>query len=177
MSRSDGEVLSRESSYIVFNGPPERKWNVVILGDGFRRDGMVDEIPIFEFSRAECYRYPAKHSAVNRLRSAINVYRVNIRSDQSGADEPLQCGGSGATPVPFSTLELTAPEWDLAKGWRFKITGLHTEVAWQAVPQVHVVIVLVDSITIRRYLLSISHGSGSGRLPVHATETCISRSC
>src|SRR5688500_16892723 len=98
MSRSDGEVLSRESSYIVFNGPPERKWNIVILGDGFRRDGTVDEILIFESAAQSITNTLLSTPPFNRLRSAINVYRVNVRSDQSGADDPLQCGGSGATP-------------------------------------------------------------------------------
>jgi hypothetical protein len=144
MGRSDGEVLSRESNYIVFNGPPERKWNIVILGDGFRRDGTVDEIPVFESAAQSIANTLLSTPPFNRLRSAINIYRVNVRSDQSGADDPLPCGGSGATPRTFFDAQFCVD--GIRRGMAVD-NGLALEVARQAVPQAHVVLVLVNSMT------------------------------
>ena len=91
MTTSDGSVLG--TTKIVDNGPPSRRWNLVVLGDGYQAgqlaqyatdvQGLVDAL----FATAP----------FDRLRNAINVYRVNVTSTDSGADDPAACGGSGAT--------------------------------------------------------------------------------
>ncbi|MFN2495592.1 MAG: M64 family metallopeptidase [Pseudonocardiaceae bacterium] len=91
MTTSDGSVLG--TTKIVDNGPPSRRWNLVVLGDGYQAgqmaqyatdvQGLVDAL----FATAP----------FDRLRNAINVYRVNVTSTDSGADDPAACGGSGVT--------------------------------------------------------------------------------
>src|SRR4029079_3029807 len=37
----------------------------------------------------------------NTLQAAINVYRLDLASTDSGADDPTACGGSGASPATY----------------------------------------------------------------------------
>jgi hypothetical protein len=95
VSTGDGRVLG--TTKLVDNGPPARRWNVVVMGDGYRQ--------------AELGRYAADASRVvdvllgtppfDELRAAINVYRVDVASTDSGADDPVGCGGSGAAPRTY----------------------------------------------------------------------------
>jgi hypothetical protein len=84
------------SQTIVDHGPDASRFNVVILGDGYRS--------------AEMAKYRADAQAfVDALRQTapfpdlwcgINVHRIDVASTDSGADDPLTCGdgsaGSGA---------------------------------------------------------------------------------
>jgi hypothetical protein len=94
MSASDGTVIGAQT--IVDHGPDASRFNVVILGDGYRS--------------AEMAKYRADAQAfVDALRQTapfpdlwcgINVHRIDVASTDSGADDPLTCGdgsaGSGA---------------------------------------------------------------------------------
>src|SRR4051794_15919506 len=83
----------------------------------------------------------------NDLWCAVNVYRTDVVSTDSGADDPATCGdgstGSGATPATYfdatfcsdgSTRRLLAGN-----------AGTALSVSHAQVPQVHVTMVLVNS--------------------------------
>jgi hypothetical protein len=103
MGAGDGAVLG--TTKIVDNGSPADRWNLVLVGDGYRADQMaqyesdaqqfVDTLfstPPFNRSPADCGP---------RLSSAVNVYRVDVTSTDSGADDPVACGGTGAAPATY----------------------------------------------------------------------------
>jgi len=91
MTTTDGTVLG--TTIIVNNGPPALRWDLVIMGDGYRRDQMAQyEADVRRFADA-MFRAPP----FDELRPAINVQRVNVASIDSGADDPAACGGLGTT--------------------------------------------------------------------------------
>ena len=38
---------------------------------------------------------------LDELWNAINIYRVDVVSTDSGADDPVACGGTGAAPATY----------------------------------------------------------------------------
>ena len=95
MSTSDGRVLG--TAHIVDNGPSSRRWNLVLMGDGYTEaqmgayqehcQGFVDHLratPPFD-----------------TMFGAVNVFRIDVASRDSGADDPVNCGGSGVRPRTF----------------------------------------------------------------------------
>jgi IgA Peptidase M64 len=103
MSTADGSVGAHVK--IVNNGPGNRRWDLVIVGDGYRAGQLRrfhDDVEAF-------------HSQVlkttppfDELWPAINVHRVDVTSTDSGADDPRTCRddppgkhGSGAKRRTF----------------------------------------------------------------------------
>lgn len=91
MTTSDGSVLGMTQ---VFGGAPRnRAFNVVMLAEGFTAAQQND------FNTA-CTAFVAAFRATppfDDLSPAINVFRVNVASTDSGADDPAAAGGTGAT--------------------------------------------------------------------------------
>lgn len=95
MGTSDGQVLKSEK--IVDAGPAEKRWNVVIVSEGYRSDEMGQfAIDAQQFADALLAAAP-----FDRLRPAINIYRVDVTSTDSGARDPSKCGGTGAKPRTY----------------------------------------------------------------------------
>ena len=90
MTTADGAVLG--TTRIVDNGSVASRWNVVIMGDGYREADMGK------------YAADARRVAdvlldtppYDELQAAINIHRVDVTSTDSGADDPTSCGGTGA---------------------------------------------------------------------------------
>lgn len=95
MGTSDGQVLKSEK--IVDAGPAEQRWNVVIVSEGYTNEEM-DQFgdDAQEFARALLSAAP-----FDRLRPAINIFRVDVASKESGAKDPAKCGGTGAKPRTY----------------------------------------------------------------------------
>ena len=99
MSAADGFVAG--TVRIVDHGPNGARYNIVIVGDGYRA--------------ADAAKYHADvQSFVDTLRATapfadlwcgINIHRVDVVSTDSGADDPVACGdgslGSGAAPRTY----------------------------------------------------------------------------
>jgi hypothetical protein len=95
MGTSDGQVLG--STKIVDAGPAEQRWNVVIVSEGYRSDEMAQfATDAQQFADALMAAAP-----FDRLRPAINIYRVDVTSQESGARDPAKCGGTGAKPRTY----------------------------------------------------------------------------
>lgn len=102
MTTSDGYVIG--TTKIVDNGPSSRLWDLVILGDGYQASEM-DKYHSDVQSFVDHFRVTAPF---NQLWCRINVYRVDVVSTDSGADDPVTCGddspgttGSGATRATY----------------------------------------------------------------------------
>ena len=91
MTTADGAVLG--TTQISGSAPRNRAFNVVLLAEGFTAAQQGD------FNNA-CNAFSTAFfgtAPFDDLRPAINVFRVNVRSTNAGADDPTATGGSGAT--------------------------------------------------------------------------------
>jgi hypothetical protein len=99
MTAADGFVSGTQK--IVDHGADSARYNVVVLGDGYRAADMAQyhaDVQAF----VDAFRQTAPFGD---LWCGINVHRVDVTSTDSGADDPLTCGdgsaGSGATPRTY----------------------------------------------------------------------------
>lgn len=95
MGTSDGQVLKSEK--IVDAGPAEKRWNVVIVSEGY----TSAEMDLFGDDAQEFARALLSAAPFDRLRPAINIFRIDVTSKESGAKDPAKCGGSGAKPRTY----------------------------------------------------------------------------
>ena len=142
MGVTDGAVIGKTK--ILDNGSPALRWNLVLLSEGYR----AAELPQFatdaqNFVNTLLATPPFSDSYLFRhLYNAINVYRVDVSSTASGADDPVACGGTGAAPATYFDA-------------RFCNSGVQRllvvdnanalNVATTQVPQAHMVMVMVNS--------------------------------
>ena len=90
MTTSDGSVVG--CTKIVDRGSPAVCWNLVFLGDGYRSTELTKYATDVNNAASTLLNTPP----FNGRRPVINVYRVDVSSTDSGADDPAACGGSGA---------------------------------------------------------------------------------
>jgi IgA peptidase M64 len=95
MGAADGRVVG--TTRIVDSGDPAERWNLVIVAEGYRES----ELPQFERDAQSFVDTLAATPPFDELMRGINVFRVDVASTDSGADDPTPCGGSGATPATF----------------------------------------------------------------------------
>lgn len=95
MTTSDGKVIG--TSTIIDHGPRRLRWNLVILGDGYQQYQLgqyANDVQNFVNTLQTIDPF-------NSIWNAINIYRVDVASTDSGADDPTTCGGTGASPRTF----------------------------------------------------------------------------
>jgi len=99
VSAADGVVVG--TTRIVDHGDPARRFNLVLLAEGFQ----AAELPAFHTACDAFVDTLFATAPFGELWCALNVYRVDVASTDSGADDPAACGdgtaGSGATPRTF----------------------------------------------------------------------------
>jgi hypothetical protein len=91
MTTADGSVLG--TTQVFGSAPRNRAFNVVLLAEGFtaaQQNGFNDACTAF----VTAFRATPPF---DELAPAINVFRVNVSSTDSGADDPAAAGGTGAT--------------------------------------------------------------------------------
>ena len=91
MTTADGAVIG--TTQIHGNAPRNRAFNIVLLGDGF----TAAQQSAFDTAASDFVTALLATDPFGDLRSVINVFRVNVRSTDSGADDPAAAGGTGAT--------------------------------------------------------------------------------
>ncbi len=84
----DGSVLS--VTKIQDNGLDTKRYNIVIMGDGYQ----TSEIATFETQAQAVVNAFNNQLAFGPCGGAVNFYRVNIESDDSGVDKPAACYGT-----------------------------------------------------------------------------------
>jgi hypothetical protein len=95
MSTADGSVVG--VTKIVDHGPDSRRWNLVLVSEGYRSSELVN-FATHAQNFATTFLATAPYDA---LVSGINIHRIDVSSTDSGADDPTACGGSGATPATY----------------------------------------------------------------------------
>ena len=88
MGSGDGRVGA--TTKILDNGSPSLRWNLVFLGDGYREPELAKySADVQKLVAAIVGRAP-----FDTLAPAINAFRIDVVSTQSGADDPT--GDNGA---------------------------------------------------------------------------------
>lgn len=134
MGTSNGTILG--TTKIVDHGPASARFNVVLLSEGYQASEMAQ----FETDAQDFADFLFATPPFNALdlQCAINIYRINVTSDDSGADDPGgDCGGAGTTAdtyfdgtfcgfggirraltidggIATTVLNAQVPEWDQA---------------------------------------------------------------
>lgn len=134
MGTGDGSVGN--STQIVNNGPVSRLFNMVVLGDGYRQP----ELAQFATDTKTFVTAMRETAPFCHVWDAFNVFRIDVSSTDSGADDPRTCGdgsvGSGRSARTYfdatfcssnnrrlltvksslvmSTAAAKVPEYDLA---------------------------------------------------------------
>lgn len=91
MTTSDGAVIG--TTQIFGSAPRQRAFNIVLLGDGFRDTEQAS----FNTAADAFVTALTGTAPFDQFLPAINIFRVNVRSTDSGADDPASAGGTGAT--------------------------------------------------------------------------------
>jgi hypothetical protein len=140
MGAADGAVVG--TTKIVDHGPDASRWCLVILAEGFK----ASELDQFHLAAESFVTKLFSTKPFDQMWCAINVFRVDVSSTDSGADEPAACGdgtaGSGATAATFFDASFcTAGTGRLLWGNE----GLALATAAAAVPEVDATVVIVNS--------------------------------
>ena len=137
MSASDGHVVGGEK--VVNNGPDGSRWNLVVVGDGYRES----ELTQYRNNVQNFINVLSATPPYNELFPGINIHRVDVASDESGADDPLTCaGGTGATPRTFFDATFCSGGLDRLLTVN---SNLALSVATAQVPLRHQVLCIVNS--------------------------------
>jgi len=141
MTSADGSVGG--VTKIVDHGPEGARWNLVVLGDGYRAGELAKyhtDVQAF----VDEYRVTPPFDT---LWAGINVHRVDVTSTDSGADDPTTCaGGTGATPATYFDATFCSP-WGTGNLDRLLTcnSALAQTEATAKVPLMHQVAVVVNS--------------------------------
>jgi hypothetical protein len=90
MGTSDGRVIS--TTQVINHGSADTRWNLVILGDGYQESEISKyHTDVNNFVNYLQSQPPFGDADIWQL---INIYRVDVASTDSGADDPAACGGT-----------------------------------------------------------------------------------
>ena len=141
MSAADGAVGGTQK--IVDHGPDAERYNIVILGDGYR----AAEIARYHADAQAFVDVFSETAPFGDLWCGINVHRVDVVSTDSGADDPLTCGdgsaGSGA--IARTYFDATFCSGNAIRRLLTCDSISARTVAHAQVPAAHAVMVIVNS--------------------------------
>lgn len=136
MGLTDGTVLGTQK--ILDNGAPEARWNLVLIAEGYRDT----ELALFHAHAQAFVNTLVSTPPFNDVEAAINVYRIDVASTDSGADDSLACAGPGTTAATYFDASF-------CNGGIRRLLLVNTtnviNVVEARVPQWHQIIVLVNS--------------------------------
>ncbi len=144
MAASDGEILGLTK--ILDNGPDNQRFNIVIVAEGFQEDTIAAQTDFNDRCQEIVDAFTNEPWFSEGLLGAINIHRLNVRSDDAGADVPGTCGdGSTATPITAATYFdasycSSGIRRCLACDWNLVRSTLNAQL-----PQWHAAAVLVNS--------------------------------
>jgi hypothetical protein len=95
MTTADGMVIG--TTAIVDHGSATRRFNLVLVAEGYRQA----ELAQFAVHAQQFVNRLFATPPFDELQCALNVYRVDVASTDSGADDPTACGGSGAAQATY----------------------------------------------------------------------------
>ncbi|MFE4588715.1 M64 family metallopeptidase [Streptomyces laurentii] len=95
MTTSDGSVLG--STQIHGTAPRNRAFTIVLLADGFTSTQQTD----FDNACTDFVTALTTTAPYDTIGRPINIWRINVTSTDSGADDPASAGGTGATAATY----------------------------------------------------------------------------
>lgn len=97
MGTADGHVIG--ATKIVDNGDPAERFNLVLVAEGYQESELGQFADDADHFCAGLFNT----TPFDRHQCAINVWRLDVASDESGADDPAGsvCGGTGAMPRTY----------------------------------------------------------------------------
>lgn len=129
MGFTDGGVVATVK--VVDHGPDDQKWNLVVTGDGFTLAELGDFASVVDGFVAFLQTAEANPLSASLTWNLVNVHRIDVVSDESGADSP-NCDGTAVATyydsefcvggidralfvdefVAIDTANSEVPEWD-----------------------------------------------------------------
>src|SRR2546423_12077908 len=98
MGVSDGSVGAVVK--VVDNGSDTENWNLAITGDGFTLSELGDFSAAVDGLVAYMQTQPPFDSSI--IWTRINIYRIDVTSDESGTDKPNCDGTAGGNYFRFT---------------------------------------------------------------------------
>ncbi|MEU7386717.1 M64 family metallopeptidase [Streptomyces tanashiensis] len=145
MGVNDGTVIGSE--LLLDHGSPIDRWNLTLVSEGYTEQ----ELPNFRLHSLEFVTLLLATPPFAGPSAAINVYRLDVASSQSGADDPAPCG-TGATADTFFDARFCANGLDrrvLVVDTTLALNTVYAELPWS-----HAILVIVNS--------PLSGGTGGG---------------
>jgi hypothetical protein len=140
MGSSDGYVVG--TTKVVDHGPDNARWNLVIIGDGYRASELANYHTHVQNFIAELQNTPP----FNELFCGINVHRIDVVSSESGADDPGCAGGRAVTANTYFDATFCTPFAGSPLDRLLSVdTALALSVATAQVPLRHQVLCIVNS--------------------------------
>jgi hypothetical protein len=137
MAPADGSVLG--TTTIVDHGSPGVRWNLVVIGDGYRSA----ELAQYRAHAERFCEFLFSTPPFEGLQQAINIFRIDVSSTDSGADDPIVCGGTGATAATY--FDATFCGFEVGRRLLIVDSTSAMSVASRQVPEWHSIIVIVNS--------------------------------
>ena len=141
MSAADGYISG--ITKVVDHGANSLRYNLVFLGDGYQ----VDELPKFHTNVQTFINTLQATAPFTNLWCDLNIHRVDVVSNDSGADDPGTSvdgsAGTGATPKTYFDATFGG-EGNLRRLLTCDSARAH-KVAVAQVPEVYMTMVLVNS--------------------------------
>lgn len=140
MSASDGYVAT--TTKVVDHGPDNLRWNLVIVGDGYQ----VGELDTYHADVENFLATLRSTSPFDEMFCGINVHRIDVVSNQSGADIP-ECAVEAEVEVATYFDATFCSPWAGSPLERLLTidSGLALDVASARVPEYHQVMCIVNS--------------------------------
>jgi IgA Peptidase M64 len=141
MTASDGHISGVHK--IVDHGPNSQRYNIVILGDGYRASELAQyATDVQTFINTFCATAP-----YDELWSGINIHRVDVVSTDSGAGDPGTCGdgSTGSAAAPKTYFDATFCGDGNIRRLLTCNSSLARSTAQAQVPEVHMTMVIVNS--------------------------------
>ena len=137
MGAGDGKVVGMTK--IVDHGDPSQRWNLVILSEGYQA-GQLDQ---FHADAQNFVKTMYQTPPYDETWCGINVYRIDVSSTDSGAADPVACGGTGYTPHTYFDATFCG-DGVIQRLLTVNDSTVHTVVNAQ-MPQAHMSLVIVNS--------------------------------
>ncbi len=91
----DGTVLS--ATKVHDNGPDNERFNLVVMAEGYTMAEQADFDHDVDVLVDDLFSY----APFDSFAASINITKINVASDESGADDPTECGGTGAVVATY----------------------------------------------------------------------------
>ena len=92
-----GDGVVKGTTRIFDSGSTAQRFNLVLVGEGYRES----ELGVFASDCEDFVEALFATRPFDEFRRAFNIFRVDVASRESGARDPVACGGTGADPGTY----------------------------------------------------------------------------